>query len=548
MYTSINFLLAEKCMLCKTEHKPNSLQELEPGDHIQIPGRNNLYYHHAIVVDVTNIRKDGRRADIKVIDVPRKAKEGIFTTKDIVTETHLLLKDKQATKCVDITRLDYRKRRHDKPTTLMRAQNAQPKGKYQLFFNNCEHFATACVSGINANDARTFTNDNNRVSEATYQKTQYTNPCLSYLDVQYATENEAHALNKIPDLNTSSSEPINETDIDNNTNNSRIANDSRKSKNTDAHNVGKLSNGGIDTIEADIRNDMTSQSAEPQHDKNDNNHDNAFDTDLSNSKSTTRASYKNDQHDNRHYHTFDTNLNNSKGTTTTAPKNDKHDNKEDHTVNIDNSVSSQAAACFWRFINVCLLLLQLGTYVFNFYIYAIFVGKDETFDHFDDSLSMWMRQKCYNPSITFIGFRTTCDWVVLAVFLGLFALILCVLVCRQRQLNREKLVCKQCYKSTCCIYGFRLLMFLIVDMFNNFCERYLYRLLSWLDFSSAFTVFIIITLALVEGLYIYFVSHYLAVTLFYVLGTRKCKALPVCGTCCGTEIEEDSFEYVTIHF
>ncbi|CAC5397861.1 unnamed protein product [Mytilus coruscus] len=114
----------------------NSLRDLQPGDHIKYHRYGITYAHHAIVVSVkapnyTVIHFDGDKNEGKgskscILQVKRSFGEESFEVLDYPSEHRFT---KEETVAIAFYFLE------------------KGVGKYSLFGNNCEHFATTCATG-----------------------------------------------------------------------------------------------------------------------------------------------------------------------------------------------------------------------------------------------------------------------------------------------------------------------------------------------------------------------------------------------------------------
>lgn len=140
-----------RCIECVKAIPVFSAEQIENGDHITFAGA--IYDHHAIVVK--------KRSD-KLFEVI----EATNTFSGVVVSFSKFLGQKaklvSSTKTFDFKKqkihvIFYRKRRYSKSETVKRAKRCLKGGdvdnqsiadyKYHLFENNCEHFATYCVTG-----------------------------------------------------------------------------------------------------------------------------------------------------------------------------------------------------------------------------------------------------------------------------------------------------------------------------------------------------------------------------------------------------------------
>lgn len=122
------------CMNCCQETQVDSADDIEPGDHVTF--HHFLYNHHGIIVS-----KSGDS-----FEIIEASKSGFFF--EIAIQASWKRFDFHREK---IYVLHYRKR-YSKEETVRRARrefhDSEKKGyNYHFFENNCEHFATYCVTG-----------------------------------------------------------------------------------------------------------------------------------------------------------------------------------------------------------------------------------------------------------------------------------------------------------------------------------------------------------------------------------------------------------------
>ena len=125
----------------------SSLSQLQDGEHIAIEGKCACYWHHAIVEDV-----DTKGGTIKTIEYFNSAKGFLEDT---------LNRSKDAGKA-QVIRGEYRLEdglyliKHDKclsaEDVVKRARSRLGENEYNVFYNNCEHFAMWCKTGISSSE------------------------------------------------------------------------------------------------------------------------------------------------------------------------------------------------------------------------------------------------------------------------------------------------------------------------------------------------------------------------------------------------------------
>lgn len=135
------------CIECVKAIPVFSADDLEPGDHLILFGA--VYDHHGIIVEKS---EDGETFEIiEATNTWLGASSGaskFFGGKAAIKRSSKKFDFKKEKICVVVYR-----HRYTKMQTIERAQNEccdeekSKKYKYDLFGNNCEHFATFCVTG-----------------------------------------------------------------------------------------------------------------------------------------------------------------------------------------------------------------------------------------------------------------------------------------------------------------------------------------------------------------------------------------------------------------
>lgn len=137
-----------KCIECVKIVPVISINNLEPGDHIVF--RNVNYDHHGII---TSIKGSGSLEIIEVTNTSAGASSGVSSSslpisaksKANIQRNTITLNFKK-----ENIALVYYKERLPKDRTVERAKHYAKENSsfnYHLFSNNCEHFATYCVTG-----------------------------------------------------------------------------------------------------------------------------------------------------------------------------------------------------------------------------------------------------------------------------------------------------------------------------------------------------------------------------------------------------------------
>lgn len=124
-------------LICVKQTRVNSSDELEIGDHVVF--RKTLYDHHGIIVD-----KNGRR-----FTVVEPTKTSIFKGKAKLECSEMTFNFKNE----DVRVANYTNRKEKEETAALAKhiydESIKHHGSYtyNLFTNNCEHFATFCATG-----------------------------------------------------------------------------------------------------------------------------------------------------------------------------------------------------------------------------------------------------------------------------------------------------------------------------------------------------------------------------------------------------------------
>ncbi|CAG2234656.1 unnamed protein product [Mytilus edulis] len=145
------------CMECVKPLRVNSKEDVQAGDHIAYPGR--IYDHHAIVVDVYPYKATDDEIEIEIVHATNTAAKAIFASFQPFGNKARLKKVKVRVNFKDKKVVVYKYSSkigiflpHIIVERAKSEANADLKGgkgefKYNLLKNNCEHFATWCVTG-----------------------------------------------------------------------------------------------------------------------------------------------------------------------------------------------------------------------------------------------------------------------------------------------------------------------------------------------------------------------------------------------------------------
>lgn len=147
------------CMECVKAIPVCSKEHIKPGDHITFPGR--IYDHHAIVVTVANDNKDNRdnEALIEIVHATNTSAKATFASLHPFGNKARLKRVNESINFKQRKVMVFKYSSEVKPfpsaEIVQRAiaeadadkAGGQSQFKYNLFRNNCEHFATWCVTG-----------------------------------------------------------------------------------------------------------------------------------------------------------------------------------------------------------------------------------------------------------------------------------------------------------------------------------------------------------------------------------------------------------------
>ena len=117
-----------KVKTVRKKQKPLTEADLQPGDHIRVKRKRRFYTHHAIymgdgeVIHVTGSIREKTDPEVKKTDLQRFLKGGT------------------------LKRREYKERLPASETIRIAERHISDKS-YSMIWNNCEHFATYCVTG-----------------------------------------------------------------------------------------------------------------------------------------------------------------------------------------------------------------------------------------------------------------------------------------------------------------------------------------------------------------------------------------------------------------
>ena len=235
--------------------------------------------------------------------------------------------------------------------------------------------------------------------------------------------------------------------------------------------------------------------------------------------------------------------------------------------NVDQSTSLQSTKCWWIFFDIIIAFLQGIFFLTNFYIYAVYVRKDERYNHFPWLMGFIDVLQCYHPSRDEKGFKTDCDWKALGFFVFLFVLIFPFLLLYQYccLIKKDICVCKECLMARKILYCAKALLFVIFEIINIYLERPLFNIIDWLNYPSMFTLFVFIIICAIEAVIVTRAASILTRYFIRYISSPCCTrcSFPCCTRCitrcanhctkctrwcsdrgCTCKFEEDAYKYV----
>lgn len=127
-----------RCFECIQAIPVKSANEIKPGDHVVECGV--IYDHHGIIID-----KNGEEFTIReATNTAFRAVLGVFKICNKKARIQSSVKTFDFTKRICVVQYT---RRFSPADTIEEAKNADEEYDYNIFRNNCEHFATQCVTG-----------------------------------------------------------------------------------------------------------------------------------------------------------------------------------------------------------------------------------------------------------------------------------------------------------------------------------------------------------------------------------------------------------------
>lgn len=123
-----------------------SISELGRGDHITFHRR--LYWHHAIVEYID--RKNGKIGVIHYNKTPERFTQDICNSPKKGGKASVLKETFEFKKEPVYLMIHIHGRCFDPETVVLIAQKSEGDGGYNLVYNNCEHFAMRCKTGVSS--------------------------------------------------------------------------------------------------------------------------------------------------------------------------------------------------------------------------------------------------------------------------------------------------------------------------------------------------------------------------------------------------------------
>lgn len=143
-----NDVKIRSCIQCIKIVPVYSPDDIEKGDHVVDIG--SLYDHHMII---TGKKTHSLFQIVEATNTAKKFASALFTSKLFGGKAELVISERELDfEKNNIGVVVYKDRMFTKPETASRAlehyENTYEHYKYNLFENNCEHFATYCVTGV----------------------------------------------------------------------------------------------------------------------------------------------------------------------------------------------------------------------------------------------------------------------------------------------------------------------------------------------------------------------------------------------------------------
>ncbi|XP_071138136.1 uncharacterized protein [Mytilus edulis] len=139
------------CLECVKPIQVFRRDEIKRGDHIKFHGR--IYDHHAIVVDIIPSNEKDHKVTVEIVHASNTTAGAMYCCLRPFSSIAKLLRETKQINLKKIKVMVYKYSDtifHFSPEKIVERANTErsnPGFKYNLFNNNCEHFATQCVTG-----------------------------------------------------------------------------------------------------------------------------------------------------------------------------------------------------------------------------------------------------------------------------------------------------------------------------------------------------------------------------------------------------------------
>ena len=144
-------------------------------------------------------------------------------------------------------------------------------------------------------------------------------------------------------------------------------------------------------------------------------------------------------------------------------------------ISYEGITSLQVYKSYWFFIHFIISVLQFGSYILNFYVYAVFAEGDESYNHFFGNTSTSPLKGCY-IGYSVHGFATVCDWYCLVGFFVIYCIGYSRLLSVQQDMY--KYICNQCRVAERIVYGTKMISYVVIEIVFILSEKVLYKLLE----------------------------------------------------------------------
>ena len=195
--------------------------------------------------------------------------------------------------------------------------------------------------------------------------------------------------------------------------------------------------------------------------------------------------------------------------------------------NVHKSTSLQSAKCCWLLFDFIIGVFQCLFFIGNFYIFATFAMKKQSYNHFPDWFVRFVHLiDCVHTERHMRGFLTDCDWKVIGMFSSLFAIAFVVLLGYQCYLKGHMAVCNECLCTKRIVYWVKVVLFVSVEIGNVFLEEPLFNWIDWLYYEQGFTLFVLAMISIVETLIVTFAATWIGRCLIYYCSFPCCLKCP----------------------